>query len=107
MLDVAFMGLHVGQMTSPDDMRRCYEMVTTQSAAIMGLEDYGLEVGKRADLVVLDAGNPIEAIRLRATRLLVMARGKVIAKREPSPMRLRIPGREADIDRRFRVPEQR
>jgi len=107
MLDVAFMGLHVAQMTSPDDMRRCYEMVTTQSAAIMGLEEYGLEVGKRADLVVLDAGNPIEAIRLRATRLLVMARGKVIARREPSPMRLQIPGREADIDRRFRVPEHR
>jgi len=64
-------------------------------------------VGKRADLVVLDAGNPIEAIRLRATRLLVMARGKIIARRERSPMRLEIPGRETDIDRRFTVPEQR
>ncbi|WP_417425338.1 amidohydrolase family protein [Hoeflea sp.] len=104
MLDVAFMGLHVAQMTSPADMRRCYEMVTTQSAAIMGLADYGLEVGKRADLVVLDAGNPIEAIRLRATRLLVMARGKVIARRARSPMQLSIPGREAGIDRRFTVP---
>ncbi|MDF1609228.1 amidohydrolase family protein [Hoeflea sp. YIM 152468] len=107
MLDVAFMGLHVAQMTSPDDMRRCYEMVTTQSAGIMGLTDYGLEVGKRADLVVLDAGNPIEAIRLRATRLLVMARGRVIAQRAASPMRLNIPGREADIDRRFLVPDPR
>ncbi|WP_412049992.1 amidohydrolase family protein [Hoeflea sp. Naph1] len=104
MLDVAFMGLHVAQMTSPADMRRCYEMVTTQSAAIMGLADYGLEVGKRADLVVLDAGNPIEAIRLRATRLLVMARGKVIARRARSPMQLSIPGREAGIDRRFTMP---
>ncbi|MCY0148432.1 amidohydrolase family protein [Hoeflea sp. G2-23] len=104
MLDVAFMGLHVAQMTNPADMRRCYEMVTTQSAAIMGLADYGLEVGKRADLVVLDAGNPIEAIRLRATRLLVMARGKVIARRARSPMQLFIPGREAGIDRRFTVP---
>ncbi|MEP3438262.1 MAG: amidohydrolase family protein [Hoeflea sp.] len=104
MLDVAFMGLHVAQMTSPDDMRRCYEMVTTQSAAIMGLEDYGLEIGKRADLVVLDAGDPVEAIRLRAQRLLVMARGKVIAHRAHSPMRLAIPGREGEIDRRFQVP---
>jgi cytosine deaminase len=105
MLDVAFMGLHVAQMTSPDDMRRCYEMVTTESAAIMALDDYGLEVGKRADLVVLDAGNPIEAIRLRATRLMVMARGKVIARRQRSPMRLDIPGRQGDIDRRFRIPD--
>lgn len=107
MLDVAFMALHVAQMTSPADMRRCYEMVTTHSAEIMGLDHYGLATGKRADLVVLDAGNPIEAIRLRADRLLVMARGKVIARRDRSPMHLTISGREAAIDRRFKVPEPR
>ncbi|WP_394687915.1 amidohydrolase family protein [Hoeflea sp.] len=105
MLDVAFMGLHVAQMTSPAEMRRCFDMVTTESAQIMGLEDYGLAVGKRADLVVLDAGNPIEAVRLRAMRLMVMARGKVIARRERSPMRISMPGREAAIDRRFEVPK--
>jgi cytosine/adenosine deaminase-related metal-dependent hydrolase len=74
-------------------MRRCFDMVTTESADIMGLKDYGLAVGKRADLVVLDAGNPIEAVRLRATRLMVMARGKVIARRERSPMHIAMPGR--------------
>jgi cytosine deaminase len=105
MLDVAFMGLHVAQMTSPAEMRRCFDMVTTESADIMGLKDYGLAVGKRADLVVLDAGNPIEAVRLRATRLMVMARGKVIARRERSPMHIAMPGREAAIDRRFEVPK--
>ena len=47
MLDVAFMGLHVAQMTSPADMRRCFDMVTTVNAAIMGLDGYGLAVGKR------------------------------------------------------------
>ena len=46
MLDVAFMGLHVAQMTSPADMRRCFDMVTSQNAAIMGLPDYGLAVGR-------------------------------------------------------------
>jgi cytosine deaminase len=35
-----------------------------------------------------------------------MARGKVIARRERSPMRLQIAGREAEIDRRFNVPGQ-
>lgn len=61
----AFMGLNVVQMTSPGDMNRCYDRVTNQKAAIIYLPDYGLEVGKKASLVVLDAGNPIEAIRLR------------------------------------------
>ncbi len=79
MLDVAFMGLHVAQMTSPADMRRCFDMVTGESAAIMGLRGLRPCQGlQRASLVVLDAGNPVEAIRLRAGRLLVMANGKVV-----------------------------
>ena len=101
MLDVAFMALHVAQMTSPADMRRCFDMVTTESAAIMGLEGYGLEKGKRASLVVLNAGDPVEAIRLRAERLLVVANGKVVARRAPSPMQLLLEGRPASVARRF------
>jgi len=101
LLDVAFMALHVAQMTSPADMQRCFEMVTSQSAAIMGLDDYGLEKGKTASLVVLDAGDTIEAIRLRASRLLVVSKGKVIARREKSPMRMDLPGRPPLVDRRF------
>jgi len=101
MLDVAFMGLHVAQMTSPADMRRCFDMVTTESAAIMGLDDYGLDVGRGASLVVLDAGDPVEAIRLRATRLCVIARGRVVAERDAAHARLSLPGRPAAVSRRF------
>ncbi len=102
MLDVAFMGLHVAQMTSPADMRRCFDMVTVESAAIMDLEGYGLAKGCKASLVVLDAGNPVEAIRLRAGRLLVMANGKVVARRAKAPSELSLEGRPASVDRRFR-----
>ncbi|MCL4161276.1 UNVERIFIED_CONTAM: hypothetical protein GTU68_028291, partial [Idotea baltica] len=79
MLDVAFMGLHVAQMTSPEDMRTCFDMVTVNNAKTMGLENYGLHVGAKASLVILDAGDPIEALRLRATRLCVIAKGRVIS----------------------------
>jgi cytosine deaminase len=103
MLDVAFMGLHVAQMTSPADMRRCFDMVTTESAAIMGLEDYGLAVGRRASLVVLDAGNPVEAIRLRAERLCVIARGKIVAERPRRETVLSLPGRPESVARRHKV----
>jgi cytosine/creatinine deaminase len=105
MLDVAFMGLHVAQMTSPADMRRCFDMVTTESAAIMGLQDYGLEVGKAASLVVLDAGDPVEAIRLRAERLCVVAKGEVVARRERRETRLSLPGRPDSVTRRFKAQE--
>ncbi|MEX0407205.1 amidohydrolase family protein [Aquibium sp. LZ166] len=103
MLDVAHMGLHVAQMSSPAEMRKCFDMVTTESAAIMGLEDYGLEVGKTASLVVLEAGDPIEAVRLRAARLAVVAKGKVVAERPSSAASLALPGRPATVDRRHRI----
>ncbi|MDE0851896.1 amidohydrolase family protein, partial [Yoonia sp.] len=80
MLDVAFMGLHVAQMTSPKDMRTCFDMVTVNNATTMGLTDYGLHVGAKASLVILDAGDPIEALRLRATRLYVIASGHIISQ---------------------------
>ncbi|UCI31416.1 amidohydrolase family protein [Mesorhizobium sp. B4-1-4] len=103
MLDVAFMGLHVAQMSSPADMARCFDMVTNVNAAIMGLDHLGLAVGKRASLVILDAGNPIEALRLRAERICVIARGKVVAERTRQDTRLSIEGRPAAVNRRHKA----
>ena len=80
MLDVAHMALHVGQMTSREAMRYCFDAVTANAAKVMGLEGYGLDVGCNGDLVVLQAADPIEAIRLKARRLFVVRRGKVIAE---------------------------
>ncbi|MBU0584678.1 MAG: amidohydrolase family protein [Alphaproteobacteria bacterium] len=100
MLDVAFMGLHVAQMTSPADMAHCFDMVTGVNAAIMGLDHLGLAVGKSASLVVLDAGNPVEALRLRAERLCVVSRGKVVAERPRRDTQLTLPGRPKQVNRR-------
>ncbi len=98
MLEVAHMGLHVAQMTGQDAMRQCFAAVTTTPAAILGLQGYGLEVGRRADLVLLQAGNPIDAIRLRATRLAVIRGGKLIAATPPATAALQLPGRPAAVD---------
>jgi cytosine/creatinine deaminase len=98
MLDVAHMALHVGQMTSREAMRYCFEAVTVNAAKIMGLEGYGLEVGCNGDLVVLQAADPIEAIRLKARRLFVVRRGKVIAESARAVTRLDLPGRPREVD---------
>ncbi|WP_135500918.1 amidohydrolase family protein [Roseovarius aestuariivivens] len=105
MLDVAFMGLHVAQMTHPDEMRRCFDMVTTENANILNLEDYGLHVGAQASLVVLDAGNPVEALRLRPDRLCVIAKGKVISRKMRNDATLDLPGRSASVRRRHRLSQ--
>ncbi|MFZ9949713.1 MAG: amidohydrolase family protein [Gemmobacter sp.] len=104
MLDVAFMGLHVAQMTHPEDMRACFDMVTEVPARIMGLEGYGLRPGAVASLVVLDAGDPVEALRLRAARLTVIARGRVVAETPRAEAPLSVPGRPARRRRRHAAP---
>ena len=53
--------------------------VTTTPAAVLGLDGWGLDVGSRAHLVVLQAADPVEAIRLRATRLVARLTGLAAA----------------------------
>lgn len=98
MLEVAHMGLHVGQMTSQAAMRQCYEAVTTHPARLLGLEAYGLKAGCHADFVLLHARDTVEAIRLRAARLAVFRRGRRVAS-SPAPVaRLALPGRPESVD---------
>ncbi|SDH62871.1 amidohydrolase family protein [Alloyangia pacifica] len=104
MLDVAFMGLHVAQMTSPQEMARCFTMVTEENARILHLDGYGLSVGNMASLVVLDAGDPIEALRLRPDRLCVISKGKMVSKQARNDARLALPGRPGSVRRRHKVP---
>jgi cytosine/creatinine deaminase len=95
MLDVAHMGLHVAQMTSQAGMRQCFDAVTVNPARILELEGYGLEAGCKADFVLLQARDPVEAIRLRATRLAVYRGGRRIASSSPATATLNLPGRPA------------
>ncbi|SAK48845.1 N-isopropylammelide isopropylaminohydrolase [Caballeronia hypogeia] len=101
MLEVAHMGLHVAQMTGVDAMRACFDAVTKNPARILGLEGYGIEVGCHADCVVLDARDPIEAIRLRAARTAVVRRGKVISRSPAVRATLALEGRPSQVD--FRI----
>lgn len=100
MLDVAFMGLHVAQMTHPEEMARCFTMVTETNAQITGAQDYGLRIGAQASLVVLDAATPTEAVRLRPARLAVVAKGKVISRAARGDAQLSLPGRPETVRRR-------
>ena len=105
MLEVAHMGLHVGQLTSREAMRFCFEAVTTHPAKVMGLDGYGIAVGNNADMVVLQAADAIEAIRLKARRLAVIRRGRVIAETPAGIASLAIDGRPARVDPADYSPE--
>ena len=97
LLEVAHMGVHVAQMTRLEGIAACFRAVTETPARILHLEGYGLEPGCRADLVVLQASDPMEAIRLKANRLLVLRAGKTIAETPAQVTRLHLPGRPEQV----------
>jgi len=98
MLEVAAMGLHVAQMTGQDAMRACFDAVTVNAARILHLDGYGIAPGNPADFVLLQARDPVEAIRLRAPRLMVFRGGKLVAQTPEATAALHLPGRPGSVD---------
>ncbi|MHA1525289.1 MAG: amidohydrolase family protein [Alphaproteobacteria bacterium] len=98
MLEVAHMAVHVGQMTGVDETKAMFEAVTGGAAQVMQLENYGIKKGANADLVVLQASDAAEAIRLRATRLFVVRRGKIISTMAPAEATLSLGEETAHVD---------
>ncbi|KPH06675.1 cytosine deaminase (plasmid) [Rhizobium acidisoli] len=98
MLEVGHMAIHVAQMAGIDDKKRIFEALTVNSARTMGLAGYGLEKGCNADLVILQASDTLEALRLKPNRLAVIRRGKVVAHSAPRIGELFLDGRPARID---------
>jgi cytosine/creatinine deaminase len=84
MLEVAHMAVHVCQMTGMAEIDACFDMVTCHGAKTLHLENnYGIEIGKPANLIVLDADSGYDAIRRRATVRYVISQGKLLASTEP------------------------
>ncbi len=98
LIEVAHMGLHVAQMTGVGQMRQIFEAITTNGAKALGLEGYGLEPGCHADIVILQARGPQEALRLKPVRLYVIRRGRVIAETAPVLSRLEIEDQTIEVD---------
>jgi cytosine deaminase len=101
MLEVAHLGVHVCQMTSLRAIQSAYEAVTVNAANILHLDKYGIAEGNWADLVLLQAADPFEAIRLKATRLLVVRRGKIVARSAERVTQLDLDGRPEQVSLNF------
>ncbi len=98
MLEVAHMAVHVGHLTGVAEMEAMFDSVTGTAAEIMHLEGYGLQEGCNADLVVLQARSKVEAIRVRANRLYVVRRGRVIAESAPQSVALTLGSERESVD---------
>lgn len=84
MRDVVFMGLHVCQMMGYEDIMNSYKFITTNAARTLHLGDqYGIEEGRPASFVVLNAENYYDALNTNAAVLFSYKKGKKIAQTTP------------------------
>jgi cytosine deaminase len=97
-LQAAFTLAHYGQMSGYEELRTLIDMITVNGARTLGLRDYGLEPGCRADLVLFDAPGESDAIRLLAPRRLVIRGGRVVARTDPGEHIVVWKGREERVD---------
>lgn len=84
MLQVLHMGIHASQLMGYNQIRDSIDLITSNSAKTLHIEDtYGIEEGKPANLIILEAENEYEAIRKQAAVLYSIRKGKVIAETKP------------------------
>jgi cytosine/creatinine deaminase len=98
MLEVGHMAVHVAQMAGVEEKLAIFDALTVNSAKTMGLEGYGLAKGCFADMVLVQAQSPAEALRLKPVRLSVIKRGRVIARTPARVSELLIEGRARLVD---------
>lgn len=83
LIRIANLYANICQVGAKDDVRECFNMITNRSAALLNLDDYGLEIGKSADLVVLDSEQPESAVAEIVPVLYAYKRGRRTITREP------------------------
>jgi cytosine/creatinine deaminase len=75
---------NICQVGSAHDTRECFNMITTRSAKLMNIDEYGLQVGKPADLAVLDAESTEQAVAELSPVLYAFKRGRRTVTRQPA-----------------------
>lgn len=84
MMNILDHGIHLAHYTHIDEINKAFDLITYNGANIMRVNDeYGIEAGKPANFIVVDAQDPYEAIRERAEVLASIRNGEYLFKREP------------------------
>lgn len=99
MMQALFMAVHVGHLMGYQELKDSLDLITINAAKALRIEhEYGVETGKRADLVLLDARDELEALALQRPPLLVIKNGRIVVRRSGSEAELVIGGRKEKLD---------
>jgi cytosine deaminase len=88
LLRMANLYANVLQVDRPAQLRECFDMLTTRSARLMNLTDYGFAIGNPADVVIIDAQSGAQAVAEIAQPLAVFKNGRrTVAWQKPELIR--------------------
>jgi cytosine deaminase len=105
MLAAAQLALLLCHMSGYEEINTVLDLITSQAARVLRIEDrYGIEEGKPADFVLLDAPSAFEALRLLPARLHVFKGGREVAATTPARSLLRREGETEGSEVTFRLP---
>ncbi|WP_049695965.1 cytosine deaminase [Pseudomonas fulva] len=78
-------GPHICHMLGYQDLQRCLDLITDNSARALNLgEGYGIETGRPANLLLLSAPDDYEMVRSQGHALVSVRNGKVLMRRRPA-----------------------
>jgi cytosine deaminase len=86
LIRMANLHANVLQIAQPAQLREIFAMLTKRSARLLNLTDYGIAVGNPADIVVIDAASPEQAVAEIRQPLAVFKRGRRTVKRDPAEL---------------------
>ena len=76
-------GLHICHMLGYEDLQRCLDFVSYNSAKTLCLGDqYGIEVGRPASFIIMPAKNDYEVVANQTKAILSVRNGKIIMQRQ-------------------------
>ncbi len=90
MLQVLHMGMHVCQIMGYDQLNSSLDLISTNSARTMHLDDYGLDVGNTGNLIILPATNDFDALRRQVPVRYSIRAGQIIAQTQPAQTQLHL-----------------
>lgn len=98
MLQAAHLLAHTAHLSGDDQISQLFHMITINGARTLNDKDYGIEIGNQADLIILDAKDEQEAIRLTSECLYVIRKGKIVSETQPAIRNLKLNRENFNID---------
>jgi cytosine deaminase len=83
LIRIANLYANIVQLDRPSQLRECFRMLTDRSARLLNLEHYGFAVGNPADVVVIDAQSPEQAVAEISRPLAAFKNGKQTVAWQP------------------------